>query len=113
MAAVTRSAVAGVTPASALITRETVFRLTPAMSATWRMVGRVAFMSMTTLSTAATLLHQRALCQAARIPSRDGLRDDPLRGRRAGRHDHAEPAGAAQHDRAPPRPPRPGGGGAG
>ena len=44
MAAVTRSAVAGVTPASALITRETVFRLTPAMSATWRMVGRVAFM---------------------------------------------------------------------
>src|SRR5205807_220809 len=36
----TRSAISGATPASALTTRETVFRLTPARKATSRIVGR-------------------------------------------------------------------------
>ena len=36
----TLAAVASATPASSLMTRETVFRLTPARSATWRIVGR-------------------------------------------------------------------------
>src|SRR5215210_8170818 len=37
----TRSAVSAATPASSLMTRETVFRLTPALRATSRIVGRV------------------------------------------------------------------------
>src|SRR5436190_4202074 len=41
MAAVTRPAVVAATPGSSLMTRETVFRLTPASTATSRMVGRV------------------------------------------------------------------------
>src|SRR3954452_5276284 len=40
MAAVTRAAVSCATPGSALTTRETVFRLTPAVLATSRIVGR-------------------------------------------------------------------------
>src|SRR4051794_13795254 len=39
IASATRAAVAGATPASALITRETVFRLTPAVCATSLIVG--------------------------------------------------------------------------
>jgi hypothetical protein len=42
IASPTRSAVAVATPASALMTRETVFKLTPAFSATSRIVGLVA-----------------------------------------------------------------------
>src|SRR5215218_4728350 len=42
IASPTRSAVAEATPASALMTRDTVFKLTPAFSATSRMVGLVA-----------------------------------------------------------------------
>ena len=40
MAATTRAVVAADTPASELITRDTVLRLTPASAATSRMVGR-------------------------------------------------------------------------
>src|SRR3954454_23341679 len=39
IASTTRAAVAGATPASALMTRETVFKLTPAVCATSLMVG--------------------------------------------------------------------------
>src|SRR3954469_17025509 len=40
IASVTRAAVCGATLASSLMTRDTVFKLTPARSATWRIVGR-------------------------------------------------------------------------
>src|SRR5215207_6485515 len=45
IASVTRAAVSAATPASRLITRETVFRLTPARCATSRIVGLVALMA--------------------------------------------------------------------
>src|SRR4051812_50019554 len=45
IAAFTRSAVSGATPGSSLITRLTVFKLTPALSATWRIVGRACLIS--------------------------------------------------------------------
>src|SRR3954464_13666251 len=45
MASPTRAAVPVATPASPLITRETVFRLTPARCATSRIVGLVALMA--------------------------------------------------------------------
>src|SRR3954451_14733641 len=47
IAAETRSAVGPATPGSSLITRETVFRLTPARSATSRIVGRERVAGMT------------------------------------------------------------------
>ena len=46
MAASTRAAVAGRTPSSLLTTRETVFRLTPAVLATSRIVGLATLSSL-------------------------------------------------------------------
>ena len=92
IASVTRSAVAGVTPASALITRETVFRLTPAVCATSLIVGL-----MTTLSCAwADASRRRHLCQG---PPHEPVRDHPLRRRGPDRDDHPQPPRPAQHDR--------------
>ena len=46
MAASTRAAVAGRTPSSLFTTRETVFRLTPALLATSRIVGLATLSSL-------------------------------------------------------------------
>ena len=54
MAASTRAAVAGRTPFSLLTTRETVFRLTPAVLATSRIVGLATLSSLLLLDPVTT-----------------------------------------------------------
>src|SRR5215213_1776448 len=68
IASATRAAVAGATAASPLITRETVFRLTPAVRATSRIVGRGAPL----VRNLAPLHHQLQVAEPA-APSVVGL----------------------------------------
>src|ERR671938_25301 len=79
IASVTRLAVSTATPGSELITRETVLRLTPARSATWRIVGRLIALVVPT-----TLL-RRQRCQRSDELSRHEFAHAPrieLAGRR-------------------------------
>src|SRR3954470_4123667 len=79
IAVVTRSAVCGATLASSLMTRETVLRLTPARSATWRIVGRApprgdtAAALLSELTTLTTTLSKRDDSPAAELLSRGAV----------------------------------------
>src|SRR3954465_13909812 len=88
IASETRAAVAGATPASALITRETVFRLTPAVCATSLIVGLDNVVS----PRGGTLAERRGACQAARCGRCGG---GVSRARRPSRH----PGGELPHAR--------------
>src|SRR3954469_9620052 len=71
----TRSAVAAATPGSSLITRETVFRLTPARTATSRIVGRVGRRALRSLSSSQTTLSDNVV-GAGPYARRAGLSSD-------------------------------------
>src|SRR3954469_8950394 len=81
MAAATRSAVAVATPGSSLMTRETVFRLTPAASATSRIVGRVVRRAISALSSIPdNVVGQRCQGGPVRPPTRRVKRAGGRRG---------------------------------
>src|SRR4051794_21328755 len=73
IAAATRSAVALATPGSSLMTRETVFRLTPAASATSRIVGRVVRRAISVLSPPSQTTLSDNVVRAAPYARRPGV----------------------------------------